>query len=137
MSESVPATLRALVRERAKQKCGYCLLHEEDVLFPHEPDHIIAVKHRGRTEEGNLAWACFTCNRLKGSDIGSIDLETGQLVRLFHPRRDRWRRHFRLQAGRIIPRTAVGRVTVFLLQFNRPELIQLRRRLIREGLYPR
>ena len=30
------------------------------------------------------------CNRRKGSDIASIDPETGQLTPLFHPRVDRW-----------------------------------------------
>ncbi len=33
--------------------------HEEDAWFPHEPDHIIATKHRGRTDEANLAWTCL------------------------------------------------------------------------------
>src|SRR5262249_35776027 len=128
MSGAVPAALRRLVRERAGGRCEYCLIHEEDTLLPHEPDHIIAVKHHGETEEGNLAWTCFVCNRYKGSDLASLDVETGRLVRLFHPRRDRWNRHFRLEGGFIVPRTAVGRVTEDLLQFNRPELIEQRER---------
>lgn len=137
MSEVVPARLRALVRERSGRKCEYCLLHEEDSLFPHEPDHIIAVKHGGQTEEGNLAWSCFFCNRCKGSDLSSLDFETGQVVRLFHPRRDRWKRHFRLDGSLIIPRTAIGRVTVKLLLLNRPDVVALRTDLIRAGYYPR
>jgi 5-methylcytosine-specific restriction endonuclease McrA len=63
MSEYVPAELRRLIRERAGHRCEYCLLHEDDAFLPHEPDHIISVKHRGETNEGNLAWTCFVCNR--------------------------------------------------------------------------
>src|SRR5215467_9409240 len=100
MSERVPARLRARVRQRARQRCEYRLIHEEDVGFPHEPDHIIASRHWGETDEDNLAWACHLCNNLKGSDLASVDIETGRVVRLFHPRRDRWSRHFRLEEGR-------------------------------------
>jgi hypothetical protein len=135
MSEAVPAALRALVRERAKGRCEYCLLHEEDAWVPHEPDHIIATKHRGRTEEANLSWTCMTCNRHKGTDVASV--EEDRVVRLFHPRRDRWTRHFRLQGARIVGRTAVGRVTVQLLQINRADRVRMRRTLIAAKLYPR
>ena len=72
MSEYVPAELRRLVQDRAESRCEYCLFHEDDAFFPHEPDHIIAVKHRGKTTESNLAWACFVCNRAKGSDLASV-----------------------------------------------------------------
>jgi hypothetical protein len=137
VSGYVPVALRALVRQRAAGRCEYCLFQEADALLPHEPDHVIAIKHGGRTEEGNLAWTCFACNRAKGSDLSSIDNETGRLVRLFHTRRDRWARHFRLEYGVIVPKTAVGRVTVSLLQLNLADLVEQRRRLIAEGLYPR
>jgi hypothetical protein len=137
MSEAVPAALRALVRDRAKGRCEYCLLHEEDAWFPHEPDHIIATKHRGRTDEANLAWTCLACNRHKGTDVASIDDETGRVVRLFHPRRDRWASHFRLEGAVLVGRTAVGRVTVQLLQFNRRDRVRMRRTLIAAGCYPR
>jgi hypothetical protein len=56
---------------------------------------------------------------------------------LFHPRRDQWTRHFRLSRGKIVPRTAVGRVTAFLLQLNRPDRVQVRSILHDKGLYPR
>jgi HNH endonuclease len=137
MSSDVPEALRAGVRDRARGRCEYCLLHEEDAWMPHEPDHVIAVKHSGQTAEDNLAWACFDCNRCKGSDLASIDPETGRIVRLFNPRRDVWRRHFRLEDGLIVARTAAGRVTVFLLRCNRPQRVRVRRLLQSKGLYPR
>jgi hypothetical protein len=78
-------------------------------------DHIVAEKHRGTTTEDNLCFSCFDCNRHKGSDIASIDLDTGALTPLFYPRRDRWSEHFRLEGARIVPLTAVGRVTEYVL----------------------
>jgi len=136
MSERVQTPLRALVRARAQSRCEYCLIHEEDSLFPHQPDHIVAQKHRGPTHEANLAWACYLCNLLKGSDIASVDIETGQIVRLFNPRLDQWADHFRLVGGRIVPLTPVGRVTEYLLQFNQLQSVQQRQWLIQAGRYP-
>lgn len=137
MRARLSKTLRGVVQERAAGRCEYCLLHEEDSLLPHEPDHIVACKHGGKTIPGNLAWTCFFCNRFKGTDLSSIDLETGRIVRLFHPRRDTWGRHFRLIHGFIKPTSAVGRVTEYLLQLNRSNLLEIRKELIAAGLYPR
>jgi hypothetical protein len=106
-------------------------------MFPHEPDHVIARKHRGETVEENLAWACYLCNGLKGSDLASVDVDTGRIVRLFHPRKDRWTTHFRLEGARIVGLTAVGRVTECLLQFNRRRTLGMRQVLIEKGRYPR
>ena len=137
MREAISVALRTETRARAYQRCEYCLLHEEDAWEPHQPDHIIACKHRGLTELDNLAWTCSVCNRHKGSDVASIDETTDEVVRIFHPRRDVWSRHFQLLGGRIEPRTRVGRVTAFLLQLNRPDRLQLRAVLYDKGLYPR
>jgi len=123
------ASLRREVRERAGERCEYCLLAESQAFFPHEPDHLIAVKHGGRTISANLALACFDCNRFKGSDIGSIDPVTGELVALFNPRAQRWSEHFLLNGGQIIPLTAVGRVTERLLRLNLPTRVEIRERL--------
>jgi HNH endonuclease len=43
------------------------------MYYPHEADHVIAEKHGGATSADNLAWACFYCNRFKGSDLASVD----------------------------------------------------------------
>jgi hypothetical protein len=100
---------------------------ERFTLAEHEIDHVIAVKHGGRTVEENLALCCTVCNRFKGSDIASIDPETGQLTPLFHPRRDRWDEHYQVRGGEIVALTAKGRVTVSLLRMNRPTRIKERR----------
>ena len=93
---SVSERLRRQVRERAQGRCEYCLIHEEDMFYPHEPDHVIAEKHGGPTSLDNLALSCFHCNRFKGSDLASVDPTTGKIVFLFQPRSQNWNRHFRL-----------------------------------------
>ncbi|MCA9188903.1 MAG: HNH endonuclease, partial [Planctomycetales bacterium] len=119
-------------------RCEYCMLHEDDAFLPHEPDHIIAVKHRGQTTEKNLAWTCFVCNRSKSSDLASVDESTGEIVRLFHPRSDSWDEHFELMKdGSILARTAIARVTIALLKLNRPELLAIRILLAKSNRKPR
>jgi 5-methylcytosine-specific restriction endonuclease McrA len=98
-------------------------------------DHIVAEKHGGKTEAENLANSCVVCNQRKGSDLSSIDPETGHVVTLFHPRRDRWTDHFRLLGARIQPLTPAGRATERLLQLNHPDRVEERGRLIELGLY--
>ncbi len=136
MSRSyISVELRKQVSERAQDCCEYCLIPEMAVLFAHQVDHIIAEKHGGLTEVDNLALACALCNKYKGSDIASIDAEVKEVVRLFHPRRDNWSEHFALSNVGITPLTAVGRVTVSLLQLNRVERIVERDLLIKAGIY--
>ena len=132
----ISAALRREVRERARERCEYCLLGESQAFFPHEPDHLIALKHGGKTVSANLALACFDCNRFKGSDIASLDPSSGVLVALFNPRTQEWSEHFRLNGGEIIPLTAVGRATEAMLRLNLPERIEARKRWAALGLYP-
>jgi hypothetical protein len=130
----IPDALRRLVYERAQGRCEYCLTPESVVLSAHQVDHIIAQKHGGLTQAENLALACALCNKYKGSDLASLDPDTGEIAPLYHPRRDRWAEHFRLVNGRVVPLTPAGRVTVRLLQFNHPDRISERLLLIKAGL---
>lgn len=132
----VPATLRRVVTQRATEQCEYCRFPQTDSLFAFEMEHIIAEKHDGITEAGNLALSCPCCNRFKGTDLGSIDPETGQLTPFFNPRLQEWSDHFRLEGGAIVPRTPEGRVTAKILQFNLLERILEREQLISIGEYP-
>ncbi len=132
----ISAALRREVRARAKACCEYCRLGEGDAFFPHEPDHVIAVKHGGSTDSANLALACIECNRHKGSDLASIDPESGLIVALFNPRTDVWDEHFEARAGRIVPRTSVGRVTVALLRMNALARVEVREELAAQKRWP-
>ena len=130
----IPSSLRLEVIERAKGQCEYCRLPEEATWNPHEIDHVIAEKHRGQTTADNLAFACLSCNSYKGSDLASIDPQTGKITQLFNPRTQHWNEHFQLaEDGAIVPRTAEGRVTVLLLRFNEPLRQQQRANLIAVG----
>ena len=132
----ISAALRREIRERARECCEYCLIADSQVYFPHEPDHLIARKHGGKSVSENLGLACFDCNRFKGTDIASIDVVTGQLVGLFNPRTQRWSDHFRLEGGRVIPLTPTGRVTEQILRLNLPDRVDVRERLAAIGEYP-
>lgn len=132
----IPAVLGDTVQARAAGSCEYCGIHEDDAFEAHEADHIIAEQHGGATTAENLAFACWQCNRRKGPNLSSVDPETGEIVRLFNPRLDRWSDHFRLEGARIQPHTAVGRATVSLLRLNSTENLILRAALRAIGRYP-
>lgn len=136
MSDPIGEQLRRMVEARAHGLCEYCLIHQDDTFFGCEVEHIISQKHGGPSEVTNLAYACLPCNRHKGSDLGSIHRATGNLVRFFHPRRDRWADHFRLDEGRIVPKTEIGEVTVRILRLNDPDRVLERETLIALGRYP-
>lgn len=120
--------LRCEVIARANHCCEYCLIPNSLSFYAHEVDHVIAIKHGGQTLSDNLAYACWRCNRHKGSDLGSFDPETGEYSFLFNPRNHFWIKHFRLEASRIIGITPEGRTTVRLLKLNSEERIQERQR---------
>jgi 5-methylcytosine-specific restriction endonuclease McrA len=125
----IPTALRRLVEERAKWQCEYCLLPGNVSFFSHEIDHIIAEKHNGKTEQDNLAYTCWRCNRYKGSDLGSFDPQTNRFNFLFNPRKQKWSEHFKIENSTIMGLTPEGRTTVKLLQLNTPERIEERKRL--------
>jgi 5-methylcytosine-specific restriction endonuclease McrA len=132
----IPTALRQLVWKQAGGRCEYCLVHDDDVLIPHQPDHIIAEQHGGETTAENLALACVHCNRHKGPNIASFDPVSGQLTPLFNPRTQAWEDHFALEGAYLLPLTPVGRVTVRLLDLNHPDRLQVRQALTEAGRYP-
>jgi HNH endonuclease len=129
----IPSALRRQVRERARDCCEYCLIPETMTWALHTIDHIIAEKHGGTTVSANLALACVICNARKGTDLTSIDEQTGSIEPLFNARRDRWSDHFRLANGRIEPLSATGRATARLLRLNDPQRVKERELLVAIG----
>jgi hypothetical protein len=119
---------------RAGNRCEYCRIPHPRYRLPFQIDHIIARQHGGPTSIENLALACLHCNRFKGPNIAGLDPESGELIRLFHPRSDLWVGHFRFKGARIIGATAIGRATVQVLAMNAPDLLLVRIELIREGI---
>jgi HNH endonuclease len=136
MTTRPSAELRRQVEERAHRCCEYCLVPQELAASRHQVDHVIAEKHGGQTTLDNLALSCTVCNRRKGSDIGSLDLDSGTLISLFNPRTQPWSDHFQLDGMHIIGLTAAGRTTVTFLQLNAVERLAERAAWIRAGRYP-
>ena len=134
MARDIDESARLLVIERARRRCEYCLVHEDNAGFPHQIDHIISRKHGGSSGIGNLAYACILCNRYKGADIASID-HSGRPIRLFDPRRDSWDEHFKLDGPTIQPLTPVGEVTARMLRLNAAERVIERRLFQALGSY--
>ena len=130
----VAENLRRAVHSRAGGACEYCLIPESAGFYTHEIDHVVALKHGGKSELGNLALACLSCNRHKGSDLASIDPLTNEIADLFNPRGHRWSQHFTLFEARIQPKTAIGRTTARLLHFNEPLRVAERRLLVRANV---
>lgn len=126
--------LRVSVRQRAGERCEYCRLRQEhDHFHTFHVEHIVARQHRGPDVPENLALACHQCNAHKGTNLSSFDPDTNEIVRLFHPRRDRWHEHFAREGARIVGLTAIGRTTAWLLQMNADERVELRSVLMQLG----
>lgn len=125
--------LEQLVWQRADRRCEYCRLPSTLEWLHFQIDHIIALKHLGRTLAENLALSCFHCNSYKGPNIAGIDPVSGRLVRLFSPRRDKWRRHFAWDGPVLTACTPCGRATIQVLWINHPRMVRLRAALIAEG----
>jgi hypothetical protein len=117
--------IAAEVRRRAQNCCEYCLIPQSAFRRRFHVEHILAKQHGGPTQLDNLALACWQCNLKKGTNLTSIDPDTGELTRLFHPRTDEWTDHFasrivewRIGRMQIAGLTPIGRATVRLLDMN-------------------
>ena len=123
------------VRELAADRCDYCRLPRTFDPLPFQIDHVIAQQHGGETELANLAWCCLHCNKHKGPNIAGIDPQSGDIVRLFHPRRQRWGRHFRWEGATLIGLTKNARATIRVLAINDPDAVEFRAELMDEDVF--
>jgi hypothetical protein len=128
------AATRGFVRKRAGRRCEYCRVHEDDETWPFHLEHIIPKKHDGDDDPENLAWSCQSCNLAKGANLsGRIQ---GEIVALFHPRRQQWRRHFRWDGPVLVGKTKCGKATIRVLGINAEDRRRLRELLIAVGVFP-
>jgi len=130
-------SIRRLVRARAADRCEYCRLPQRSApLVGFHVEHITARQHGGTDDADNLCWSCHRCNQSKGPNLTGIDPLKGRLTPLFHPRRQHWRRHFRIDGTAIVGLTRVGRTTVAVLDMNAAPRVELRRQLLAAGESP-
>ena len=120
-------SLRQLVRSRANHTCEYCGLAQSQEPLRFHVEHVVPRQHEGGDAAENLALACHHCNLHKGPNLASLDPQTRELTRLFHPRQDRWPEHFTEHDGEITGLTAVGRATAKLFKMNEHGRRELRR----------
>jgi 5-methylcytosine-specific restriction endonuclease McrA len=118
---------KARVRERAGNRCEYCLLDQTDSpLAALHIEHITPRIHGGTDAFENLALACIDCNLHKGPNLTGVDPQTRKITPLFHPRRDRWDDHFKWRGIYVMGKTATGRTTIRVLQMNSEDQLSLR-----------
>jgi hypothetical protein len=57
-------------------------------------------------------------------------------MKMARSRRHKWATHFRWEGPYLVGRTAIGRVTIALFHINDEYRLDLRERLIKEGVFP-
>ena len=129
-------SLERRVRERANNRCEYCKIPAYVSEFTFPLDHIIAEQHRGRTTHENLALSCPDDTFDKGPNIAGLDPKTGRLTKLFNLCRQRWSVHFAWDGPMLVGKTAIGRTTLYVLNMNHPDRVEVRRLLIDAGVFP-
>jgi len=117
---TIPAHLRRLVIQRAKDRCEYCGLAQAGQEAAFHVDHVVPVHAGGETALPNLALACVSCSLRKGARQTARDPQTGRDVPLFSPRQDLWRLHFRWNGVRLVGLSPTGRAMISALKLNRP-----------------
>ena len=101
------AATREFVWERARGRCEYCRLHQDDADFlTFHVEHILAEQHGGSNAVSNLCLSCPECNLAKGPNLSGY--LRGKIVPLFHPRRQAWERHFYWRGPILVGRTLGG-----------------------------
>lgn len=129
-------SLDQITRERARNLCEYCGLPQSIYNFRFPIDHVIAEQHGGKTILSNLCLACPRCNSSKGPNIAGVDPISGRIVRLFHPRKHKWRAHFYWNGPQLEGRKPIGRATIAVLSMNHPSAVEVRKSLIDVGWTP-
>jgi hypothetical protein len=127
--------LEELVWERARDRCEYCRLSQENHELTFEIDHIRSESHGGLTTASNLCLAYYACNHHKGPNLSGVDPKSSKIVPLFNPRRHKWSRHFRWDGPFLVGQTPCGRATVVTLRINLNYRVDLRQGLIDEGVF--
>ncbi len=126
MSETITSELRREIAARAYGCCEYCHSQVKYAMQSFSIEHIVPRSKGGDSNVENLALACQGCNNHKYTKVAGYDPITGEMVRLFHPRKHQWREHFSWNDDFtvIIGLTPIGRATVEELELNRDGLVK-------------
>jgi 5-methylcytosine-specific restriction endonuclease McrA len=130
--------IRDQIERKAKLRCEYCRAPQAICGYQFHLEHIHLRSRKGSDSLSNRALACASCNLAKGGRIRGIDPATGREVHLFHPRNQRWNRHFRWTAdqGTLVGITAAGKATIAVLDLNSERRSEARRHWFETGWLP-
>jgi hypothetical protein len=109
-------------KTRAGDRCEYCRMHQALQGATFHIEHIVPSSQGGLSELENLA-LCPSCNLRKSNLQAALDPETGEVVSLFHPRRDVWQEHFRWEGFHLVATSSVGRATIQAFDLNHPRRV--------------
>ena len=129
---------REFVTERAGERCEYCRAPQVITATTYHVEHIVPSSRGGADSRENYALSCITCNGHKSAHTTGIDPDTRIEHPLFHPRRDKWDRHFRFEPASLEIRgtTPKGRATIARLQMNEAKQTEARELWVEIGIYP-
>ncbi|MBN4003993.1 HNH endonuclease signature motif containing protein [Nostoc sp. LPT] len=123
---TIGASLHQLVIQRASDRCEYCCLSQAGQEATFHIDHVTPVVAGGKTTADNLALACVSCSLHKSVRQTVEDPMTGKIVRIFNPRQQVWKEHFRWSGVQVVGLTATGRGTIDTLRMNRTIILSIR-----------
>lgn len=128
MPRKFSENVKERVRRRANFLCKYCHTDERWQLVQFTIDYIKPISAGGSDEFENLALACFHCNRRKSDKQVVFDSQTDSEILIFNPRKMIWLEHFYWSNDSllILPQSAIGRLTIELLELNRFRIVQIR-----------
>lgn len=130
--------MRQRVRQRAGNRCEYCLSHQNYIMGRLQIDHVHPSAKGGSDTDENLCLACELCNQYKWAKIEAPDPDTGKQVSLFNPRCQQWSEQFCWSSDgtEIIGLTECGRATVAALKLNSRLAVTVRRNWVQAGWHP-
>jgi hypothetical protein len=133
-----PKELDEEVRNRAQNRCGYCLAPQSLTSHKLEIEHIYPASKGGSSTAENLCLGCRHCNLHKAAKIYGFDPVTAKKVRLFNPAQQKWSRHFTWSEDKtlIIGKTPCGRATIYALKMNDELQTTARKAWKLTGLFP-
>lgn len=126
------------IREKSKNRCGYCSTPQSLTSHKLEIEHIFPISKGGSTTEENLCLACRHCNLHKASKILGFDVVSAKKVRLFNPNTQIWTKQlsWNKEKTSIIGKTSCGRATIYALKMNDDLQINARKVWKLTGLFP-
>lgn len=110
--------LARLVRQRANDRCEYCLMHQALQVATFHIEHVVPIAAGGSEDYDNLALACPSCNLRKSDRVVATDAASQAVVPLFSPRAYSWDDHFAWSGYEVTGKTEIGRASIDVLQLN-------------------